>query len=79
MSEFNDSAAEHANNLAVIAALARETRRPVDEVRQVYELELARLKTNARIVDYVPLFASRITKALLSQGGPRSTEDDGSK
>ena len=48
-------------------------------MRQVYEIELARLKTNARITDYVPLFASRITKARLVQGAARSPEDQSPK
>ena len=78
MSELNDSAAKQANDLAVIAALAQETRRPVDEVRQVYEVELARVKTNARITDFVPLFASRRTKARLARDEPRSVEDESS-
>ena len=78
MTKLNDSAAEHAKNLAVIAALAQETRRPVDEVRQVYESEFARFKTNARITDYVPLFASRSTKARLAEAEPRSAKDDSS-
>lgn len=79
MKKLDDSAAEQAKNLAAIAALAQETRRPVDEVKQVYEVELARLKTHARITDYVPLFASRSTKARLVRGVPRSTEDEISK
>ena len=70
MTQLPDAAAEQKKNLEVIAALAQETQRPLDEVRQVYEVELARLKTNARITDYVRLFASRRTKARLVQGTP---------
>ena len=75
MTQLSDPAAEQKKNLEVIAALAQATQRPLDEVRQVYEVELAQLKTNARITDYVRLFASRRTKARLIQGNPRSTKD----
>jgi len=71
VNKLNDSASEQAKNLAIIAALAQETRRPLDEVRQVYEAEFARFKTNARITDFVSLFASRSTKAQLARGERR--------
>ena len=76
MTQLSDPAAEQKKNLEVIAALAQETQRPLDEVRQVYEVELARLKTNARITDYVRLFASRSTKARLTQGNPGPAKDE---
>lgn len=79
MNKLDDSAAEQAKSLAAIAALAQETRRPLDEVKEVYEVELARLKTTARITDYVPLFASRSTKARLARGAPRLAEDEASR
>jgi predicted extracellular nuclease len=75
VTKLNDTAAEQAKNAEVIAALAQETRRPLDEVREVYEGELARLKTDARITDYVALFASRSAKARLVRGD-RSTKDE---
>lgn len=48
-----------------IEALARETARPIDEVKEVYESELARLSADARITDYLILFASRRTRDAL--------------
>ena len=78
MNKLHDAAAEHAKNLEVIAALAQETQRPLDEVKEVYEGELARLKSNAKITDYVRLFASRSAKARLVQG-KRSTIDENSR
>ena len=65
MSELYETSEERASSLAVIEALARETQRPLDEVRQIYEFEFASLKDNARITDYVPLFASRRARARL--------------
>ena len=78
MTQLSDTAAEQAKNQEVIAALAQETRRPLDEVKEVYEVELARLKKNARITDYVRLFASRRTKARLTEGDPRPPKDESS-
>ena len=78
MTKLSDTGSEQAKNLEIIAALARETRRPLDEVKQVYEVELARLTKSARISDYIRLFASRSTKALLAQGEPRSAKDESS-
>ena len=50
-----------------IEALARETSRPVEEVRQIYEGEFARLRDGARITDFLILFASRRTRDALAQ------------
>ena len=58
---------QEAVSLSVIAALARETSRPVDEVREVYEVEFSRLRDGARITDYLVLFASRRTRDALAQ------------
>jgi hypothetical protein len=63
---YNDSD-EQANCLGAIEDLAEETKRPFAEVKEVYEVEFARLKVDARIMDYVALFASRRTRARLSQ------------
>jgi Protein of unknown function (DUF3562) len=62
---YNDSG-EQASSVGAIRELAEETNRPFAEVKEVYEVELARLKSDARIMDYVPLFASRRTRARLS-------------
>ena len=79
MNKVHDAAAEQAKNLEVIAALAQETQRPLDEVKAVYEVELARFKSNARITDYVRLFASRSAKARLVQGHRRTSQDETSR
>jgi hypothetical protein len=68
VSELHGTSDEQATNLAVIEALAEQTQRPMDEVRQVYEVELARLKRDARITDYVSLLASRHARARLTRG-----------
>jgi hypothetical protein len=63
---YNDSD-EQAHSLGAIQALAQETNRPFGEVKEVYEDELARLKSDARITDYLVLFASRRTRDRLSR------------
>ena len=65
---YNDADQEAVSHGA-IEALARETSRPVDEVKSIYEGEFARLREGARIHDYLVLFASRRTRHVLTHGG----------
>ena len=58
---------QQAVNSSAIEALARETSRPVEEVKEVYEGEYARLRDGARITDYLVLFVSRRTRDSLAQ------------
>ena len=67
MSDSNDLS-ENAINQDVITSIAREMNYPVPVVRRVYEAEFARLKADARITDYLVLFAARHTRdALLAR------------
>lgn len=50
---------EEALHLFAIEALAQEVRQPVANVKTVYESEFVRLKSDARVRDYLALFASR--------------------
>ena len=52
-------------NADIIQRLATEINRPIDEVKRVYDGEYARLKSDARIFDYLSLFATRQTRAAL--------------
>ena len=64
-----DNNDEESLNRSVVNALAQEIRQPVETVRIVYEGEFVRLKSNARIKDYLPLLASRRTREkLLAKG-----------
>jgi hypothetical protein len=65
MANPSHDSGEQADTLGAIQELAEETHRPFAEVKEVYEVELARLKSDARIMDYVALFASRRTRARL--------------
>lgn len=55
------------NSNDIIEMIATETHRPFDEVKRVYDDEYARLKSDARIFDYLALFATRHTRAVLTQ------------
>lgn len=66
MPDSIDRNADSINQDAIIS-LAQETHRPLTIVAKVFEEELARLKADARITDYLVLFASRRARdALLS-------------
>jgi len=49
----------------VITLLAREFQLPPNEVREIYERELAALDPGARVKAFVPIFASRRVRELL--------------
>jgi hypothetical protein len=50
---------EQALHESVVNALAQEIHQPVENVKIVYEVELARLKSRAKVKDYLVLLASR--------------------
>ena len=50
-----------------IQTLVRETRMPEDIVCSLYESVFERLKSHARIKDFLPIFISREVKDILSQ------------
>jgi hypothetical protein len=59
---------EEALHREAIEALAVEIRQPVANVKSIYESEFFRLKSDARVLDYLALFASRRAReALLSK------------
>lgn len=62
--DHSDSA-EPARHREAIEALAEELSRPLDEVKDAYESEFARLKQTARVTDYLALFASRRAREAL--------------
>jgi hypothetical protein len=56
---------QDAINEDAITSLAREMHYPLPVVKRVYEAEFARLKADARITDYLVLFAARRTRDVL--------------
>jgi Protein of unknown function (DUF3562) len=57
---------QDAVNLDAIASLAEETHQPYEVVKDVYEKQFARLSADARVTDYLILFASRRTRDILA-------------
>ena len=68
MGRLYSSDDEEAVSRRAIETLARETAHSIDEVRDIYEGEFARLRDGARIHDYLVLFASRRTRDRLVHG-----------
>ena len=56
---------EDAINQDTILSLAQEMHYPLQLVTRVYEAEFARLKAEARITEYLVLFAARRTRDTL--------------
>jgi hypothetical protein len=50
---------------AVVADLARQTERPIEEVERVYSRQLEELEAYATVLAYVPLFAKRRARDIL--------------
>jgi hypothetical protein len=67
----NEDHGEETLHHSAVKALAREIHQSVERVTTVYEGELARLKANAKIKDYLVLLASRRTREKLL--GKRNT------
>jgi hypothetical protein len=61
---------DDAINQDTITSIAQETHYPLPVVRRVYETEFARLKAEARITDYLVLFAARRTRDALLASRP---------
>ena len=59
---------EDAINQDTITSIAQEMHYPLPVVRRVYETEFARLKADARVKDYLVLFAARRTRDVLLSG-----------
>ena len=58
---------ESSTHERAIEALARESHVPIDQVAQLYELELTALKAGARITGFLTILTTRKVRALLRQ------------
>jgi hypothetical protein len=58
---------EEALKADTIAVLAEETGEPLPVVKEIYEEQYARLKSRARISDYLVLLATRRTRDALAR------------
>lgn len=65
-------------HLNVIEALSQKTKRPVEEIAKLYVSELVRLRTGARVQEYLVLLTSRrVREALRRTESPGSIEPAG--
>jgi len=65
MRSLYENQEEETLHLRAIEELAREFHQPIAGVRAVYEGEFARLKSGARITEYIALFATRRARETL--------------
>jgi hypothetical protein len=61
---------EDAINQDAISSIASEMHYPLPVVKRVYDAEFARLKADARVTDYLVLFAARRTRDALLAARP---------
>jgi hypothetical protein len=52
---------------AAIESLAQESSLSVDTVREIYEVELSNLESEARVMQFLPLITSRKVREVLRQ------------
>lgn len=62
-----DSSRQHLVHELAIEALVKETNVGVERVRELYEVEHARLSSQAKIKTYVSVFAARLVRTALHE------------
>jgi hypothetical protein len=65
MEKIHRNEAEGAPHALAIESLAAELHMPVENVWRTYEKQLARLKVDARVHEFLPVLAMRKTRATL--------------
>jgi hypothetical protein len=65
MPQLYDSPDHEALHLSAIKALAAETGREFAVVKEIYEVELARLQTGAHVKEFVLVLSCRRTREIL--------------
>lgn len=65
MTILRDNAGDPAKEQQAIEALARESDAPVEHVRELYEMEHARLNSQARVKTFVSVIAARLVRNVL--------------
>lgn len=65
-----DNEDEQRQHWRAIESVARDVKRPIEEVKPLYESELAALRREARVKDFLSVLACRYVRLSLKQGGP---------
>jgi len=68
MIDIYDTEDEASRHFKAMEGLSIETRYPLDNVKRIYEDEFLRLKSHARIKDYLVLLTSRKVRDQLRWG-----------
>jgi hypothetical protein len=76
MNTIRKSEEETIRDISVIEDLARSQGVRLEEVRSLYESALARIKQDAVILDFLPIFAARRVKELLQERNVSNLLDD---
>jgi hypothetical protein len=62
MQDFYDNPEEELLQTSIIKSLAAQLHRPIDEVRGVYEGEIVRLKSTAKVKTFLHVIAERYAR-----------------
>ena len=73
MTVLRNSAGDPAKQQQTIEALAKESAAPVEHVRELYEVEHARLIEQARVKTFVSVIATRLVRNVLHAERDSST------
>ncbi len=76
MNTIRKSEEESVRDVSMIEGLARSQGIRLEEVRSLYESTLARMKQDAVILDFLPIFAARQVKELLQKRSSPDPSDD---
>lgn len=76
MNTIRKSEEETIRDAATIEGLARSQGVRLEEVRSLYESALERMKQDAVILDFLPIFAARRVKELLQGRNASESESD---
>jgi hypothetical protein len=63
-----DTDDEQRQHWRAMESVARDVKRPIEEIRPLYESELADLRREARVKDFLSVLASRYVRLALNQG-----------
>lgn len=61
---------ERRQHRRAIESVARDVQRPIEEIQPLYESELADLRREARVKDFLSVLACRYVRLALKQGRP---------
>jgi hypothetical protein len=63
-----DNEDERRQHWRAIESVARDVKRPIDEIQPLYESELAALRRDARVKEFLSVLACRYVRLALRQG-----------